>query len=80
MSNKSYPVRMLEYMYKNDVTLTSEVARKPFAKEFKKLDSVQFNNSIMRTARYLFQTGLLSRKRRGEYTLTKKAKKMLSNG
>ena len=77
--SKSYAIRILEYLDKNNVTLTRATAAKAFRKENKNLGPIGFDDSVMRTARRLRADGLLARKGRGEYALTKTARKMLAS-
>jgi hypothetical protein len=65
-------------MNKNSISFTRNTAVRAFRKENKKFGPVKFDNAIMRTARRLYKNGLLDRKNRGEYTLTKKARKLLT--
>jgi hypothetical protein len=43
------------------------------------MDNVSFNNSILRTARFLMEDGLLKRVARGEYAITKRGMKAVNS-
>lgn len=77
-STKTYSIRMLEYLVKNNVTFTRSTAQKAFRKESKVMTGPEFNGTVMRTARQLAAEGVLVRKDRGEYTLSRSAKRKFS--
>ncbi len=55
--------------------LTNPVLRRRMRIPHTEMDNEEFNNSILRTARLLVEAGMLKRKDRGTYAITKKGLK-----
>lgn len=78
MSNrKTIKARILNAASK-ETSISNSVLRRRMRIPGTEMDNVSFNNSILRTARFLMEDGLLKRVARGEYAITKRGMKALA--
>jgi hypothetical protein len=59
-------------------TISTSVLRRRMRIPTTQMDSEYFNNSVMRTTRFLAEEKMLKRTGRGEYTITKKGIKAMA--
>lgn len=65
-----YTNRVIAFLSKNTgTTINRKTAGRIFRSKNQKLNSTQFNNSVMRGIRRMFEAGLLTRVSRGTYKL-----------
>lgn len=76
-NSKTWSERILNAASKEE-SINVSVLRKRFRLPSTEVNSTQFNNSIMRTARKMAESKLLKRTDRGVYTITKKGVKALA--
>jgi len=74
---KTWSERILNAASK-EKEITTQVLRKRLRIPKTEMDPTQFNNSVMRSARYLNENGYLTRTDRGTYRITKTGKKTLA--
>lgn len=76
-NSKTWSERILNAASKEE-SINVSVLRKRFRLPSTEVNSTQFNNSIMRTARKMAESKLLKRTDRGVYAITKKGVKALA--
>lgn len=77
-NNKTWAARILNAASK-ETTVDNRTLRVRFRIPKTEMDQTTFNNTIGRTARYMAETKLLKRTGRGEYKITAKGTKALTN-
>lgn len=75
MSNKKTMKARILNAASKETTISNPVLRRRLRIPGTMMDNVSFNNSILRTARFLVEDGLLKHVARGEYAITKSGKK-----
>lgn len=78
MSNKKTIAKRILNAASNEETINNSILRKRMRLPKTEVDQISFNNSIMRTARLLAETGMLKRKDRGVFSITKKGLKAIN--
>ena len=78
MSNKKTIAKRILNAASNEETINNSILRKRMRLPKTEVDQISFNNSIMRTARLLAESGMLKRKDRGVFSITKKGLKAIN--
>jgi predicted transcriptional regulator len=76
-NRKTIAARILNAASK-EKTINNSTLRRRMRIPTTEVDQVSFNNSIMRTARFLTEEGMLKRTDRGQFSITKKGLKAVN--